>query len=208
MRRENSSCVSPRRFRTRCANSAASWAAAASSIFCCSLRSASDVLSSLDMITRPPGIDCTTASSLKRTVFIVIHLAQIGLAGRNDADGSATHRKHHMEYPPLHLAQHLQSLLAVFVPMIGANHSFRIQESVGHICKVKAPMLQTLVAFDFIPFKIHRLDCRPLNYQRCSRRLGLNEAARTVANYCSDPRKLAGVVPHQNHPGIRGGHIA
>ena len=43
MRRENSSCVSPRRFRTRCANAAASWAEAASSSRCCASRSASEV---------------------------------------------------------------------------------------------------------------------------------------------------------------------
>ena len=56
------------------------------------------------------------------------------------------------------------TLVSGFVPPIGANHPARIQKSVGHIRKVKAPMLEALATFGFVPFKIHRAHCRPLNY--------------------------------------------
>ncbi len=64
-----------------------------------------------------------------------------------------------MEYPPLHLAQHLQALLAIFMPLIRANHPARIQKSMGHIRKVKATMLKALATFGFVPLKIY---CAPL----------------------------------------------
>ena len=98
IRSANSCCVSPNRFRTRCANRAASCAADASSTFCCKARSASDVSASLRAFTRPAGAFRTDVSSiLKCAVFIVPCLTDIGLASRNDANGSATHRKHDME---------------------------------------------------------------------------------------------------------------
>jgi hypothetical protein len=50
------------------------------------------------------------------------------------------------------------------MPLIGTNHPVRIEKGVGHVCEVKAPMLKALAAFGFIPFKIHRTYCRPMNY--------------------------------------------
>lgn len=54
----------------------------------------------------------------------------------------------------LHVHSSSRHPWGIFVPLTGANHSVRIQESVRHVSKVKAPVLKALVAFGFIPFKI------------------------------------------------------
>ena len=158
MRRANSTCVSPRRRRTRRAKRPMSRIASASSSRAWQAMSSSPVASSTSWSTRPTGPSCGLSGSIvNRVPLIFANLPADGLAGRNDADRRASHGVDHHEHPTLHRAQEPVAVLAVVPAPVRADYPVRVEECVRDVREVEAAIRETGVALGVVPLELHAL---------------------------------------------------